>query len=119
MSVKFYPFLSKCNDAVIFEKTMKDILKSFLFSANKVTVAACRMSVVTFYLLTPQKKKKLLALSTYPDCTDCILCYLTLLFDGGDNLILYVRFVLFVIFLFCSLFQVLSKRLQCESTKSH
>ena len=63
-----------------------------------MTAAACRTSVVTSYLLTPQKK--LLALSTYPDCAGSILYYLTLLFDGGDNLILYVRFVLLIGFLF-------------------
>ena len=84
-----------------------------------MAAAACRTSVVTSYLLTPQKK--LLALSTYPDCAGSILYYLTLLSNGGDNLVLYVKFVLligFLFFLFCSLFQVLSKRLQCESTKS-
>ena len=57
----------------------------------------CSTSVVTPYLLTAEKK--LLALLTYPNCTDFILYCLQLLFDVGEDLLLYVRYVLPIVFL--------------------
>ena len=57
----------------------------------------CSTSVVTPYLLTAEKE--LVALSTYPECTDFILYCLPLLFDVGEDLLLYVRYVLPIAFL--------------------
>ena len=93
---KFYPLLSKCNDAIVVERSVQDILKASLFSTSEVA-DACSTSVVTPYLLTAEKN--LLALSTYPDCTDGILYCLPLLFDVGEDLVLYVRYVLHIAFL--------------------
>ena len=93
---KFYPLLSKCNDAIVVERSVQDILKASLFSTSEVA-DACSTSVVTPYLLTAEKN--LLALSTYPDCTDGILYCLPLLFDEVGGLVLYVRYVLLITFL--------------------
>ena len=92
---KFHPLLSKCNDAIVVERSVQDILKASLFLTSEVA-DACSTSVVTPYLLTVEKN--LLALSTYPDCTDGILYRLPLLFDVGEDLLLYVRYVLLVVF---------------------
>ena len=94
---KFHPLLSKCNDAIVVERSVQNILEASLFSTSEVA-DACRTSVVTPYLLTA--KKNLLALSTYPDFTDGILYCLPLLFDVGEELVLYVRYVLLIVFYF-------------------
>ena len=93
---KFHPLLSKCNDAIVGERSVQGILKASLFSTREVA-DACSTSVATPYLLTAEKH--LLALSTYPDCTDGILYGLPLLFDVGEDLVLYVRYVLLIAFL--------------------
>ena len=93
---KFYPLLSKYNDAIVVERSVQDILKASLFSAREVA-DACSTSVVTPYLLTAEKN--LLALSTYPDYSDGILYCLPLLFDVGEDLVLYIRYVLAIAFL--------------------
>ena len=93
---KFYPLLSTCSDAIVVERSVQDILKTSLFSTSEVA-DACSTSVVTPYLLTLEKN--LLALSTYPDCTDGILYRLPLFFDVGKDLVLYVRYVLLIAFL--------------------
>ena len=51
---KFYPLLSKCNDAIVVERSVQDILKASLFSTSEL-VDACNTSVVTPYLLTAEK----------------------------------------------------------------
>ena len=76
---KFHPLLSKCNDAIVVERSVQEKLKASLFSTSEVADA--------------------LALSTYPDCTDGILYCLPLLFDVGEDLVLYVRYVLLIAFL--------------------
>ena len=75
---KFHLLLSKCNDAVVVERSAQDILKASLFSTSEVA-DACSTSIVPPYLLIAEKN--VLALSTYPDCADGILYYLPLLFD--------------------------------------
>ena len=92
---KFYPLLSKCNDAIVVERSVQDILKASLFSTSEVA-DACSTSVVTPYLLTVEKH--LLALSAYPDCIDGILYCVPLLFEVGENFVLYVRYVLLIAF---------------------
>ena len=52
---KFHPLLSKCNDAIVVERSVQDILKASLFSTSEVA-DACSTSVVTPYLLTSGKK---------------------------------------------------------------
>ena len=93
---KFHPLLSKCNDAIVVERSVQDILKASLFSTSEVA-DACSTSVVTPYLLTAGKN--LQVLSTYLDCRDGILYCLPLLFHAGEDLLLYVRYVLLIIFL--------------------
>ena len=63
---KSHPLLPKCNDAIVFERSVQDILKASLFSTSEVA-DACSTSVVTPYLITAEKN--LLALSTYPNQT--------------------------------------------------
>ena len=92
---KFHPLLSKCNDAIVVERSVPDILKASLFSASEVA-DTCSTSAVTPYLLTAEKN--LLALSTYPHCTYGILYCLPLLFDVGEDFVLYVRYVLLIAF---------------------
>ena len=86
----FHLLLSKCNDAIVVEINVQDILKASLPSTSEVA-DACSTSVVTPYLLIAEKN--LLALSTNSDCTDGILYCLPLLFDVGEDLVLYVRYV--------------------------
>ena len=63
---KSHPLLPKCNDAIVVERSVQDILKASLFSTSEVA-DACSTSVVTPYLITAEKN--LLALSTYPNQT--------------------------------------------------
>ena len=51
---KFYPLLSKCNDAIVVERSVQDILKASLFSTSEM-VDASNTSLVTPYLLTTEK----------------------------------------------------------------
>ena len=92
---KFHPRSSKCNDAIVVERSVQDIIKASLFSTSEVA-DSCSTSVVTPYLLTVEKN--LLALSTYPVCTDGILYCLPLLFDVGEDVVLYVRYVSLIVF---------------------
>ena len=39
---KFHPLLSKCNDAIVADRSVQDILKASLFSTNKVADVAAR-----------------------------------------------------------------------------
>ena len=45
----------KCNDAIVAEKSVQNILKASLFPAREVE-DACSISVVTPYLLAAEKK---------------------------------------------------------------
>ena len=88
--------MSKWNDAKIVGRSVQNILKASLLSTSEVA-DACSTSVVTLYLLTAEKQ--FLALSTYPDSADGISYCLPLLFDVGEDLALYVRYVLLIAFL--------------------
>ena len=91
---KYHPLLSKCNDATDVKGSVQDIVK-ILFWTNKVA-DVCSTPVVTPYLLA--EEKSLLALLAYPNCTDGVLYCLPYLFDVSEDLVLYVRYKLLIIF---------------------
>ena len=51
----FHPLLSKCNNVIVVERSVQDILKTSLFWTSEVA-DACSTSVVSPYLLKAEKK---------------------------------------------------------------